>query len=507
MEAYQKLKEIFSGLTRAHGVFYKGEKKESGKVGGKAFIIKEDVTDKHWKDHVEGIDPSLGIIPIRDDSTCSWSCIDVDDYSIDVRKTIANYSKLNLPIIPCRSKSGGFHLFIFFKEPVLAKDAIAKLTEIASVLGFADCEIFPKQESLNAERGDTGNFLNLPYFKGDMSGRYAMDENGESLTMEEFFNLVFQKAITHDQLQNISVKPLKQKKATFDGPPCIEILQNMGIFEGSRDDVVFHYCVYAKKKYGPGEWQNKVMEFNANYCKPPMSYDQVKAKIDQHEKKDYGYKCKDVPMRSHCDSSKCRVRKFGIGRDDVEMNIANLTKLESDESVWHLDVDGSRITVTTDELMDQRLFRKKVLETHTSLPVEMSKRDYEARIRELLESCEIIKMPTEVTKEGRFYSHLEDFIYNQHITDEIEEVLNHSVWKSDGKIYFQLSSLERYLRKIQFKEFSTTQMGSLIRDKGGDSKQMRINKNSVKNLFFIPDPKPQNESKLDIPKVKDNVPF
>jgi hypothetical protein len=157
--------------------------------------------------------------------------------------------------------------------------------------------------------------------------------------------------------------------------------------------------------------------------------------------------------------------------------------------------------------MDQRLFRKKVLETHTSLPVEMSKRDYEARIRELLETCEIIKMPTEVTKEGRFYSHLEDFIYNQHITDEIEEVLNHSVWKSDGKIYFQLSSLERYLRKIQFKEFSTTQMGSLIRDKGGDSKQMRINKNSVKNLFFIPDPKPQNEGKLDIPKVNDDVPF
>ena len=43
----------------------------------------------------------------------------------------------------------------------------------------------------------------------------------------------------------------------------------------------------------------------------------------------------------------------------------------------------------------------------------MSKRDYEARIRELLEQCEIIKMPKEVTKEGRFYSHLEDFLYNQ----------------------------------------------------------------------------------------------
>ena len=507
MEAYQKLKKIFNGLERAHGVFYKGEKKDNGKVGGKAYIIREAVSDKHWIDHVDGKDPSLGIVPIRDDATCSWSCIDVDDYTIDVRKTIALYTKLNLPIIPCRSKSGGFHLFIFYSEPVEAKLAIKKLIEVASVLGFADCEIFPKQEFLDVERGDTGNFLNLPYFNGDMSGRYAMNEKAEALSMDAFFELVNQKAITQEQLQNLSVKPLKQKKTTFDGPPCIEILQNMGIFEGSRDDVVFHYCVYAKKKYGPGEWQNKVMEFNAKYCQPPMSYDQVKQKIDQHEKKDYGYKCKDVPMRSHCDNSKCRVRKFGIGRDDIEMNIANLTKLESDESVWHLDVDGLRITVTTDELMDQRMFRKKVLETHTSLPIEMSKKDYEARIRELLEQCEIIKMPKEVTKEGRFYSHLEDFLYNQAIADDIEDVLNHCVWKSEGKMYFQLSSLERYLRKIQFKDFSTTQMGSMIRDKGGDSKLHRVNKNTTKNLFFIPDPRPQEENKLNIPKVKEDVPF
>ena len=100
MEAYQKLKKIFNGLERAHGVFYKGEKKDNGKVSGKAYIIREAVSDKHWIDHVDGKDPSLGIVPIRDDATCSWSCIDVDDYTIDVRKTIALYTKLNLPIIP-----------------------------------------------------------------------------------------------------------------------------------------------------------------------------------------------------------------------------------------------------------------------------------------------------------------------------------------------------------------------------------------------------------------------
>ena len=28
-------------------------------------------------------------------------------------------------------------------------------------------------------------------------------------------------------------------------------------------------------------------------------------------------------MRSHCDNSKCRVRKFGIGRDDVGDEYSN----------------------------------------------------------------------------------------------------------------------------------------------------------------------------------------
>jgi hypothetical protein len=238
-----------------------------------------------------------------------------------------------------------------------------------------------------------------------------------------------------------------------------------------------------------------------------MGYDQVKQKIDQHEKKDYGYKCKDQPMMSHCDSSKCRVRKFGIGRDDMDMSIENLTKLESDESVWHLDVDGHRITVTTDELMDQKLFRKKVLETKTTLPVEMTKRDYEARIRELLDTVEVVKMPYEVTKEGRFNAHLDDFIFNQAIADDMEDIMNHCVYKEDNKVFFQLSSLERYLRKNQFKEFSTTQMGSIIRDRGGDSKRTRINSNTVKNLFWIPDPQPKQEKKLAVPKVDDEVPF
>ena len=38
----------------------------------------------------------------------------------------------------------------------------AKLKLIASALGFAKAEIFPKQDYIRVDRGDTGSFLNLP---------------------------------------------------------------------------------------------------------------------------------------------------------------------------------------------------------------------------------------------------------------------------------------------------------------------------------------------------------
>ena len=42
---YKKFREIFKGLDRAYGVYYKGETKENGKLSGKAYIKKEPLFD------------------------------------------------------------------------------------------------------------------------------------------------------------------------------------------------------------------------------------------------------------------------------------------------------------------------------------------------------------------------------------------------------------------------------------------------------------------------------
>ena len=72
---------VFNGLQDAYGVqFTTSEKNARGKVSGRIKIIRENVTPYLWEKHLNGEDPSLGIIPIDRDHKCSWGCIDVDEY-------------------------------------------------------------------------------------------------------------------------------------------------------------------------------------------------------------------------------------------------------------------------------------------------------------------------------------------------------------------------------------------------------------------------------------------
>ena len=110
----KKFKIIFEGLKIAYGQYQKGERSENGsKQKGKAFIVRKNVSDDLWENHLQGKGPALGIIPIREDSTCRWGCIDIDSYNLDHSSLIQSIRNLNLPLIICRSKSGGAHVFLF----------------------------------------------------------------------------------------------------------------------------------------------------------------------------------------------------------------------------------------------------------------------------------------------------------------------------------------------------------------------------------------------------------
>jgi hypothetical protein len=151
--------------------------------------VRKPPTDDLWIKHLQGVEPSLGIIPIRADNSCIWGCVDIDQYPLDHAGLIKKVRTLGLPMVVCRSKSGGAHVFLFTKAPIPASEMQRYLKASAALLGEAGREIFPKQSEILVDRGDTGNFLNLPYFGGDQTMRYAIKDDGNAATLEEFYEL------------------------------------------------------------------------------------------------------------------------------------------------------------------------------------------------------------------------------------------------------------------------------------------------------------------------------
>ena len=147
-----KFMAIFDGLKEAHGYFKIEKTAANGKAQGKAGVTREPQTKKLWENHLSGKGNGLGIIPINEDNMCKWGCIDVDQYPLDHKNLVEKIRKLKLPLVVCRSKSGGAHCFLFAKEWVEAKDMQKSLQHMSAALGYGESEIFPKQIKLHLDR-------------------------------------------------------------------------------------------------------------------------------------------------------------------------------------------------------------------------------------------------------------------------------------------------------------------------------------------------------------------
>jgi len=175
MSIAQKFFDLFEGSNLAHGETTVGSMRRNGKAEAKSIIVKTPLSVGMIEDHIKGV-KGIGSIPITDKNECKFGVLDIDSYNVDHKEIAKKCKALKIPAVVCRSKSGGAHIFIFMKDWVNAAEFRDHLFEIAAALGFSGCEIFPKQDQILADRGDVGNFINLPYFDSDKTVRYAVDE-------------------------------------------------------------------------------------------------------------------------------------------------------------------------------------------------------------------------------------------------------------------------------------------------------------------------------------------
>ena len=495
----------FAGLRHAYGTFTAtNELREDGKASGKNITISKELSDKDllelWENHLAG-EQSVGIVPIDESNCCLWGAIDVDEYQLDLKGLAKKLAKHKLPLVVCRSKSGGAHIYVFIAEPVPASLLQRKLRQLAASIGYGQAEIFPKQTQLLLERGDRGSTLNMPYFGGENSTRYAYGTGGEALTPPEFLERAAKITLTASALEKLEASPLTEEVDWLDqGPPCIQHLVVQGFPKGTRNSGLFNVGVFLRKKY-PDDWEKRLEDVNMKYMQPPLGAQEVLTIGKQLKRKDYFYRCNDQPIASHCNSPLCRTRKHGIGANGGTPLFSNLTKQDSEPPIWFLDVEGGRLELETDDLLNQNRFQRKCMDALNKIPPKVKENVWRQIIQQLLDSLTIVEVPKESSTEGHFLELLENFC-TERPARERDELLLHKPWTDAGKTYFRLGDLMEHLHRNNFKEYQRNKLTSKLKQLHGEPFFFNIKGRGV-NVWFIEEFQSQDEPH-DLPDFDDN---
>lgn len=462
----ERFARLFSGYENIFGQYSieNAKETEKGKVEGSAWTEKGA---PNWKTHLDG-KVGLGIIPLRIDNTLYFGAIDVDVYrGIDHQAICERVASLGLPLVVCRSKSGGAHLYAFFKEPVSAKLATSRLSEWATVLGYGNSEIFPKQTE-RASPNDIGNWINLPYFGGDLTIRYAQDERGAKLSLRQFLDYAEKKQIDAKFLKERDFTPLETTdNPTLEGaPPCVCLAASQGGFpEGTRNDSMFNVAIFCRKKWNEGdEWIEKVKELNDLLCDPPIGEYEIRQLVKSVSKREtYEMRC-NGPF---CNKKKCRQALFGRGPQytDVGVDIDAVTKVEGDEAAWYIEINGKRVKMLTKHLMAQGQFNTRTVECINIITQPIPYPRWIQFIQEaVLNRADIVQLPREATWEGQFWHRFTQFVHAMGLKAQApEEVVIGKVWTTlEEDVLFLPMSLFDFLGESRFKYDSPEQIWAAL---------------------------------------------
>jgi hypothetical protein len=455
--------ELFKGLHRAHGSFSVTDTSKL-KHEGKAQTIKSNYKVSLWTRHLNG-EQGLGVVPINDSNGCFFGAIDIDEYKLDHAKLIKKLNDIDIRLFPCRSKSGGMHVYLFTREEVAAELMRAKLQMIATELGFGGSEIFPKQNQILSSRGDVGSWINMPYFNKADTNRYGFGSDSSQLPSARFVEVALEKRYSAEDFNNLTIV---SGTDVTDGPPCLQYLCGQGFPKGTRNDGLFNVGVYLRKK-SPDTWRTDIEAHNHKYFKPPLLSAEIKEIIKSVSKKDYTFTCSRPPLSSHCNITECRSRKFGIGGDNALPRMHSLTKYDTDPPIWFIDVDGGgRLELTTDDLQLQKRFQKRCMEVLNVMPLRIKENEWSKMINVLMSECSVIEAPPDASLHGQLIEHAHSFLSQRAMGDTKEDIVKGKPVRLEETCYFRTADLIAYLDRHNFREYKVNKITSILRQNGAE---------------------------------------
>jgi hypothetical protein len=446
MELYKSFFNLFKGLPRAYGLVELGEVDGRNKRKGSFRTMREPYVDTLWKNHLEGRQ-SFGVVPILDDGTCYFGAIDIDIYK-DLNPEAFEKQIIDnkLPLVPCFTKSGGLHLYIFFENAASADKVRKFLSEITVFLNIPKAEVFPKQSRL-ASYEDTGNWLNMPYFGKTRKGFFQ----GKELSATDFITFAKAKRLLDET--SLEQYIVQSNTSIIEGPPCLEAMERNSIPEGGRNVALFNFATYLKKS-SPDSWEEKLEKINMENTDKPLPAEEILNIIKSQRKKEYAYQCDKSPLSDFCNRSICSKRKFGVcsNKNDPGITINTIVKIDTDPPTWIVDVDGIRISLDkTDDLKNQEGMRTRCMEKLNKLPTKIKQHEWDIIINEALEKrLEIVEAPEDASSLGQIKIMVDRFLEENKHSEDKDALLEGTPYFENGAIYFRSTDLSSWLQKEKF---------------------------------------------------------
>ena len=531
----EKFKNVFEGFNGGFGVFHFKDSPGT-KQKGKNYTSRDSLTDSIWLNHLNGTKfkskiikqngeefqcdvDSIGIAPVREDHKCKWGCIDIDEYPVDFKSLNKKIRERKLPLILFKSKSKGAHAFMFAKDWVPAKLMQQKLTEIATTLGQSNVDrIYPIQtEPKIEERGEIGNWLNLPYYFHNNPNknrwRCAINDDETEATLEQFFHLHDKYSVTEEELNNFTI-PLEDDWFK-EGPMCLKQMATFGFVEDHRNDTLVEIGVYLKKRF-PDNWRNKLGKYNTHCFKDlkdgPLETREVLAVENSVGKNDYFYGCKKPPLRPFCRAHECRLQKFGVGEGNVpNNNVSKLSVMVSNPKVWFLTYEGKTVVLTSRELATQRLWQIAATEQTGKTPQLLKQGDWETLLQKLQsdENVTIVPADPETTNRGKLRKFLSKWCLDMIKVEESEN----GEWKTayqdqspfvdnEGTVWFQIDWFKKHLDTQKEWTMLSNQTHSFIKEVFKKNKLGGEGRKEDKRCFFIKKDYFEELEELDTKEMK-----
>jgi len=441
---------------------------------------------KAYREHLNG-KRGLSISPIRSDNMCLFGVIDDDEHhrtgvAVNINKLALKVKQHKLPLVPCRSRTGGVHLYVFFEQPTAAAKVRTLLKRWAGELGiYGDAEIFPKQ--IRVPPGGMGNTIGLPYCNAASSDKYLIIDK-EPQPLSVFLSTCEKLTVGEAQL-----KPLLGGDHA-EAPPCLQRLILKGCPTGCRNEALYNLTIYMKRK-APTTYTADLMDLNRTIFDEPMNNREAQRTIKSAARSDYRYRCNEAPCRNYCDRDTCSTRKFGIDietaeplSDDV---ILGLRKHLTQPIQWELQIVGDkRIFVQTSVLLDYRRLMTCITEGAGFVPPGMKNAEWLRFVAPLVENAELVSAPTDSTVGGVLLSRLADFIQKARESiagDKSPLLRGNPIYVKDEKgrvvTHFRGKDFMEYLKRKRHEEVRPNVIWISLKQVGVKTGRFRIGNKQV----------------------------